>query len=189
MNYIVFDIETYSPSDLARIDVNEFRTSVIGCYVSWLDEYIAFMEDDTKDFLELLKKTELVVGYNQLWFDLPVLQKYADFPLKSLPNYDILIEIEKKIGFKLKLDDVCKATLGSAKTDSYETYKHYHKEKKWEPLIDYCMNDVKLTTELFQLALQGKPLKYNDLLEVKEVILDAPKFGKLAIVQEEQGIF
>jgi DEAD/DEAH box helicase domain-containing protein len=184
MNYVTFDIETYSPSELERIDVNEFRSSVIGAYFSWIDEYIAFIEGDEKPFLELLKKADMIVGYNQLWFDLPVLQKYADVELKKLPNYDILVEIEKKIGFKVKLDDVCKATLGSKKTDSYETYKHYYKEKKWSELVDYCMNDVRLTEELFRLVLDGKPLKYNDLLDTKEVILDMPKMQKLQALEE-----
>jgi DEAD/DEAH box helicase domain-containing protein len=178
MNFVVFDIETYSPGNLQKIDTKEFRVSVTGAYISWIDEYIAFMEDDTKDFLEVLKQADLVVGYNHLWFDLPVLQKYSDFNLLDLPSYDIMIEAEKKIGFKLKLDDLCKANLNSKKTDSYEVYKHYHAEKKWAPLIDYCMNDVKLTTELFLKIINEGKLIYNDLLDVKEITFDKPKPGK-----------
>jgi DEAD/DEAH box helicase domain-containing protein len=189
MNFITFDIETYSPSELEKIDVNEFRTSVIGAYISWIDEYIAFMEKDVQAFLKILKKADLVIGYNHLWFDLPVLQKYADFDLKKLPSYDLMLEIEKKIGFKVKLDDVCKATLGSKKTDSYEVYKHYYKEKNWEPLIDYCMHDVKLTNDLFLLALDKKPLKYIDLLDIKEIYLDSPTPGVAKFQEEVDAIF
>lgn len=184
MNYITFDIETFSPSGLERIDVNEFRASVVGAYFSWIDEYIAFVEGQEKVFIDLLKKADLIIGYNHLWFDLPVMQKYADVELKKLPCYDLMLEIEKKIGFKVKLDDVCKATLGSKKTDSYETYKHYYAEKKWAELIDYCMNDVRLTEELFRLVLEGKPLKYVDLLDTKEVILDKPVIGKKLLHEE-----
>jgi DEAD/DEAH box helicase domain-containing protein len=189
MNFITFDIETYSPSDLNKIDVNEFRTSVIGAYISWIDEYVAFMEKDVGVFLKLLKKADLVIGYNHLWFDLPVLQKYSDYDLKKLPSYDIMLEIEKKIGFKVKLDDVCKSTLGSKKTDSYEVYKHYYKDKNWEPLIDYCMHDVKLTNELFLLAMDQKPLKYVDLLDVKEILLDLPTPTSVKFEEEIESIF
>ena len=180
MNFVVFDIETYSPSNLERIDTNEFRASVVGAYVSWIDEYLAFMEEEVGDFIEIMKQSELVVGYNHLWFDLPVLQKYADFNLLDLPSYDIMVEAEKKIGFKLKLDDLCKANLGSKKTDSYEVYKHYYAQKKWSPLIDYCLHDVKLTNQLFLKIVNEGKLTYNDLLDTKEINFDAPKPGRLA---------
>lgn len=186
MNFITFDIETYSPSGLDRIDTKEFRASVVGAYISWIDEYVAFMEDEVKDFIEVLKNADLVIGYNHLWFDLPVLQKYSDFDLLKLPSYDIMIEAEKKIGFKLKLDDLCKANLGTQKTDSYEVYKHYHAEKKWAPLIDYCMNDVKLTNELFLKIVNEGRLIYNDLLDTKEIQFDKPQPGKKVEIQTRE---
>lgn len=190
MNFVTFDIETYSPSDSEKIDVNEFRASVIGCYISWIDEYIAFLEEDVRDFISVLKKADLVVGYNHIWFDLPVLQKYADIDLLQLPSYDIMLQIEKKIGFKLKLDDVCKANLGEQKTDSYEQYKNYYKDKNWLPLIDYCMHDVRLTNEIFNLILSEGKLKYKDLLDTREIFLDKPMPGQRVVEGDEpEGIF
>lgn len=188
MNFITFDIETYSPGNLDRIDTKEFRASVVGCYVSWMDEYLAFIEDTVTDFIELMKSADLIIGYNHLWFDLPVLQKYADYNLLDLPSYDIMIEAEKKIGYKLKLDDLCKANLGSAKTDSYEVYKHYYAEKKWAPLIDYCMHDVKLTNQLFLKIVNEGKLLYNDLLDTKEITFDAPKPGKLKLQNQNSSV-
>jgi len=188
-NYLVFDIETYSPGKLTKIDTKEFRPSVIGCYCSWNNQYLAFFEEHTEDFINLLSKTDLVVGFNQLWFDLPVLQKFAHFDLLSLPNYDILIEFEKKAGFKTKLDEICKATLGSQKTDNYQQYKDYYWDEKWFELVDYCMHDVKLTKELFDLILTSKPLKYNDLMQTREVLLDLPKPGKIEIQEAAKSIF
>jgi DEAD/DEAH box helicase domain-containing protein len=177
MNYIVFDIETYSPSDKDKIDVNELKASVIGAYYSWNNKYICFTEDYVTDFIESLKFADLIVGYNHLWFDLPVLAKYSNFDLKALPNYDIMLEIEQKLGFKPKLNDICLATLNSSKTDDYSSFKHYYSQKNWLPLIDYCMHDVKLTHQLFQLILEQKPLKYNDLLDTKEIVLDEVDVG------------
>jgi DNA polymerase elongation subunit (family B) len=184
MNYITFDLETYSPSSLNRIDTNEFRVSVLGAYISWENKYIAFLEDQMSVFIDLLKECDLVVGYNHCWFDLPVLQKYANYNLKSLPTYDIMIESEKKLGFKPKLDDICKATLGKKKTDHYETFKHYYNDKNWLPLIDYCMHDVLLTEQLFRMAVEGKPLKYEDLLATKEFILEKPVAGQMETAME-----
>jgi predicted PolB exonuclease-like 3'-5' exonuclease len=189
MNYIVFDIETYSPTNNPRIVTSELKTSVTGAYFSWLDKYVAFIEDDCKDFIDTMRKADLIVGFNHLWFDLPVLQKYSSYNLKDLPVYDIMLEFEKKIGFKIKLDDLCKANLGQQKTDSYENFKHYYEDKNWEPLIDYCMHDVRLTHELFKICLAGKPIKYIDLLDTKQVTLDIPKSGKMHLVEDLESIF
>jgi DEAD/DEAH box helicase domain-containing protein len=189
MNYVTFDIETYSPGKKDKIDVNEMRVSVIGAYVSWVDEYVAFLEEETNDFLNLLKHSDLVIGYNHIYFDLAVLQKYADWDLKKLTNYDLMLELEKKLGFKLKLDDVCKANFGTQKTDSFEQYKHYYWEKNWEPLIDYCMHDVRLTEEIFRKAKRSEPVKYLDLSEVKEVSLDAPKPQRVFFEEQTESIF
>lgn len=194
MNYITFDIETYSPSDLDRIDVKEFRCSVCGAFISWLNggkgEYIAFLEDNIKEFIALLKHADLIIGYNHIWFDIPVLQKYADFDLLKLPCYDIMLKVEQKIGSKLRLNDLCKANFeGDLKTDNYSVYRHYHKDGKWLELIDYCMNDVRLTEQLFQQILTTKKLTYYDLHIQKEIIMDTVEFGKVEIQEGATSIF
>lgn len=189
MNYITFDIETYNPVNRDNFSIDEFRVSVTGAYISWTDQYLAFMEDETKEFIDLLKKADLIIGYNQLWFDLPVLQKYSDVNLLKLPNYDILVEVQKKLGYKMKLDDLCKANFGTQKTDSYEVYKNYYWDKNWFPLIDYCMNDVRLTEQLFKQIVNTRTVKYNDLQEVKEIVLDKPEAGKVEFTEEMDSIF
>jgi len=175
MHFITFDIETYHPEQKDEIDVAKLRVSVVGAYLSWLDQYVAFLEADVSNFLNLLPHVDFLVGYNQLWFDLPVLQKYATFDLRSLPNYDILVELEKKLGYRVKLNDLCKANLGETKTDSFEQFKHYYWHKQWLPLVDYCMHDVRLTNQLFQLILNTGKLKYPDMHKTNEITLDPPR--------------
>jgi DEAD/DEAH box helicase domain-containing protein len=189
MNYITFDIETYSDEPLAKIDTDKFKVSVCGAYLSWTKEYIAFFESDIQDFLNLLREVDLVVGFNQIWFDLPVLQKYSTFDLKKLTNYDILLEFQNKAGFKPKLDDLAKATLGTAKTDSYHTYKDYYHQQKMAELTDYCMNDVLITQKIFQKILDQKPIFYPDALGQKEFLLDQPTFKKAEIEEQPESIF
>lgn len=190
MNYITFDIETYSPSKLDRIDTGEFRCSVCGAYFSWLDEYIAFLEDEVVDFLNMAKQAELIVGYNHIGFDLPVLQKYVSWDVLKLPSYDIMAEIHKKAGFRPKLNDICKANLNhDVKTDSYEVYRNYYWDKEWDKLIDYCMNDVRLTEQIFRIVLKEQKLKYLNLNKVQEVELDKPVAGKAEIQTQTDFIF
>ncbi len=178
MNWITFDIETYSPSKNDKINTSELRVSVTGAYISWTDEYIAFMEDNTKIFIELMKKADVIVGWNHVWFDLPVLQKYSDFDLSKLPVYDIMTEMEKVIGTKLKLDNVAKANLGESKTDTYDVFKHYHWNKEWYKLIDYCMNDVRLTNLLFIKAINNEDISYYDLHNLRQTKIAVPTIGE-----------
>ncbi len=184
MNYITFDIETYSPSESSKIDTSELRVSVVGAYLSWTKEYIAFLEEDVQTFLDLLFQADMVVGYNHVWFDLPVLQKYAKWNLKKINNYDILLEIEKKLGFKMKLDDLAKANLGTQKTDSYETYRHYHKPCEGLKLIEYCLNDVTITERVFQLIQKGQVLTYQDMLSTKEFVLEPPSLTQRMEIEQ-----
>lgn len=190
MNYIVFDIETYSPTDAQKINTSELKVTVAGAYFSWLDKYLGFFEDDINQLIEAFKYADLIVGYNHLGFDLPVLQKYSSYSLKDLPNYDILNQVESTVGFRLRLDDLCKATFeDDVKTDTYAKYKNYHKENKWAELLDYCMNDVRLTNQLFQLILNDQPLHYFDLLKRESMVLAKPNLQALSKIQEEDTIF
>jgi DNA polymerase elongation subunit (family B) len=190
MNWITFDIETYSPSGADKIDVKELRPSVIGAYISWTNEYVAFLEKDAKYFTELLKEADLVIGWNHLWFDLPVMQKFASYDLLTLPCYDIMMEMAAVVGNKLKLDNVAKANLGEHKTDSYEVFKHYHTNQEWGKLIDYCMNDVRLTNDIFLKAKNSQPIAYFDLHNKREAILRLPEKGaKVDTSGEMESIF
>lgn len=175
MNYITYDIETYHPERSDEFSVSKFRVSVIGAYISWTNQYVAFLEKDVGVFLGLVKQADLLIGFNQIWFDNAVLAKYADYNLSTdVNNYDLLLEFEKKTGHKIKLDDLAAGTLGRNKTDHYSHFVNYYWDKEWSKLIDYCMHDVKITEELFQRALKEQPLIYKDLLGVKEVILNQP---------------
>ena len=182
MNYITFDIETYIPEDLkktqssssGRLDTSIMKVSVIGAYFSWIDKYLVFYEGDVEDFIGALQLADYVIGYNHIWFDLPVLQKYTKFNLNTLPNYDLMLEAQKKIGYKIKLDNLAQNNLTFKKTESYANYKDYYQNGKFFELTDYCMHDVLITEQLFRMALAQSSVKYNDMLNVREIVLDLP---------------
>jgi DEAD/DEAH box helicase domain-containing protein len=192
LNYCVFDIETQNWfTDLPPgSDHSKLKISVLGAYFSKEDVYIAYLEKDLEAFVEKLKTVDLVIGYNSIGFDLPVLQPYTDLDLKTLPSYDILLEIEKQVGFKVKLDDVAKATLGINKTDKGSNAILYFREGNWSKLIDYCMWDVRITKEVFETALNSGVLKYKDFIDQKEVKVNAPNFNLPKNLRYfEKGIF
>ena len=86
---------------------------------------------------------------------------------------------------------MCKANFGNEdiKTDSYSVYRHYHRDGKWYELMDYCLNDVRLTQQLFQLIFSEKRLNYYDLHILKQVELDQPQAGKIEFVEAAESFF
>lgn len=183
MNYITYDIETYHPEKSEEFNVSKFRVSVVGAYISWIDEYIAFLEEDIGTFLGLVREADLLVGFNHIWFDNAVLAKYADYNINTdVNNYDIMLEFEKVVGHKIKLDDLAAGTLGRNKTDHYEQFVNYYWNKEWGKLIDYCMHDVKITQELFEMVLDGKALEFKDLLGKKQALLAKPTLSERKVM-------
>lgn len=184
MNYITYDIETYFPDGVldrigGRLNVDGMKVAVIGAFISWIDGgiYVAFLEENVGEFLELMKSADCIIGFNHIWFDNAVLAKYADFDLNKLPNWDLMLEAEKNLVFKPKLDDLCKSNLGTQKTESFETYRHYHKDGKMFELTDYCMHDVLLTEKLHQLVLKNGFLLYNDAFKSRQIAVSRPTFA------------
>jgi DNA polymerase elongation subunit (family B) len=196
MNYITFDIETYDPNITleninsspmgGRIDTEKINVSVIGAYVSWIDQYLAFFEEDVVDFMNLMREADLIVGFNHLWFDIPVLKKYSSYDVKTLHCYDIMAEFEKKAGHRIKLDSIAEATLGQNKTDSYSVYRSYHLEGKWAELTDYCMHDVLITEKIFRLVLQDRPIMYKDMMSTRQLVLDKPSLKPTQVFENDE---
>ncbi len=81
-----------------------------------------------------------------------------------------MVEMEKHLGHRVALDAVAKETLGEQKNGhGLDAIRYYH-EGDWESLEKYCLQDVKVTKELYDYGLVNKVLrfknKWNNLIEV-----------------------
>jgi DEAD/DEAH box helicase domain-containing protein len=92
--------------------------------------------------------------------------------LSKIKSLDLLKEIRASLGRRIKLDDVAEATIGKKKIghglEAIVWWRNGEKDK----VIKYCLEDVKITKELYEYALKNKHLKYRDGLIVKEIKLD-----------------
>jgi DEAD/DEAH box helicase domain-containing protein len=119
---------------------------------------------------EELVRADLVVGWNHLSFDYPVLQPYIFHTLADQTvNLDMMVDLEQKLGFRLKLDSVASATLGTGKTadglDALRWWQDHKKSGDFEPLrkiAEYCAYDVKVTKAVHEYALANGHLNYDD---------------------------
>ncbi len=147
----VFDIETQlSAQEVGgwhRADL--MRVSCVVLYDSKKDDFLAFQEDQLNAFFDIISRMDLVVGFNVKRFDYKVLTAYSDMDFWALPTLDILEVVHKRLGYRLSLDTLARATLGAAKSANGLQALKWWKQGKIEKIIDYCRRDVILTKDLF----------------------------------------
>ena len=156
MDRLVIDIETKNSfADVGgRGDENlkKLDASFVGIYSYNQNKYLSFHERQLDAVGPLLQKAGLIIGFSINRFDIPVLEKYCKFNLRAIQRLDILDEIESALGHRISLDLLAKTNLGIGKTShGLEAIKFYN-EGRFQDLEDYCLNDVKITKDLYDLA-------------------------------------
>ena len=172
-NIVYFDLETQrSFGDVGgAANKDKMGMSVGVTYSTAAGAYRIYGEAEVNDLVEELVRADLVVGWNHVEFDYPVLQGYTiyDLPNQTV-NLDMMLAAQEVIGFRLKLDAVAKGSLGGeGKTadglDALKWWQEYKKTGSNEPLMkiaEYCAYDVKVTKCVHEYALKNGHLKYHD---------------------------
>jgi DEAD/DEAH box helicase domain-containing protein len=154
-NYLVLDLETQKAfSDVGREKLHKLLVSVVGIYDSLTGEYRAYEEKEIPLLEERLKTAELIVGFNHRRFDFPVLAPYLFTSVDAFPLLDLMEEIEKVRGHRVGLQSVAQATLGVTKTGQGWDAIRLFEEGKMEELKQYCLNDVRLTKDIYEYGLR-----------------------------------
>lgn len=160
---IVLDIETQNTfQDVGAYKASLLKISLVGVYFYETDTWEAFLESDLPKLWPRLERSSRIIGYNLFGFDYPCLQTYYTGNIMSLPTIDIMLEIEKRIGFRVKLDDVAHATLGMGKSGHGLQAVEFWKNGEIEKLKDYCLQDVRVTRDIYEKALNEKIVYYTD---------------------------
>lgn len=170
---ITFDIETQNTfHDVGSRDAVDLDISLLAIHDSKTDEYTAFMHDELDELWPILESADALIGYNSDHFDIPLLNKYYPGDLTQLKSIDLLVEIKESLGRRLKLDSVAEATLGVGKSGHGLQAITWWKNGEIEKIREYCIQDVKVTREIYEYALEHGELKYKDLGEVHSISLD-----------------
>jgi DEAD/DEAH box helicase domain-containing protein len=104
------------------------------------------------------------VGFNVAKFDYGVLQPYAtkmDFDLEEITTFDMLVDINKKLGHRLSLNHLAEKTLNAKKSADGLVSLQWYKEGKIEKIIEYCKQDVEITRNLFLYGESHGYIKYS----------------------------
>ena len=162
MNKIVLDIETQNLfADVGgKENLTKLLISVVGIYSYASNEFLTFTEGDLPALENLLAKTNLIIGFNTNHFDLPILQKYLNINLSKIPSLDIMDDVVRLVGHRLKLDDLVSNTLGKKKSASGLMAVQYFREGRMDELKKYCLDDVRLTRDLYEHGLKNGEMKF-----------------------------
>jgi len=179
MKKIVIDIETRNIfQEVGSNDPKNLDISVVCIYEYETDTYSSFLQEDFGKLWPILENADMLITYNGDYFDIPLLDKYYPGDLSKIKSLDLLKEIKKSLGFRLKLDSVALATLGVGKSGHGLEAVTWWKNGEIEKIIKYCTDDVKVTKEVYDYALKNNHLKYKDGLNMKEIKLDTSNWEK-----------
>jgi DEAD/DEAH box helicase domain-containing protein len=164
MNVVIFDVETQRSFDEVggRHNKRELGLSAAVTYSTADDDFHHYTEGTVDDLIAELKSADLVVGFNVLSFDYEVLQAYTDEPLKKLPTVDMLDHIHKRLGFRVSLDNLAGATLGTSKSADGLQAVRWYKQGRMQEILDYCQQDVEVTRQLYKYGQRHKHVKFRD---------------------------
>jgi DEAD/DEAH box helicase domain-containing protein len=173
MRKITFDLETKNFfQDVGSNDPADLDISVVCIHDSQDDSYKSFLEKDLPKLWPILEQADMLITWNGDHFDIPLLNKYYPGDLKKIKSVDLMKEVHKVLGRRLKLDTVGEATLGRNKIGHGSDAMIWWQKGEIEKLVSYCIEDVRLTRDLYDYALKNQALKYKELGAIKSVALN-----------------
>lgn len=179
MRKITFDVETKNVfSDVGSNDPADLDMSVICIHDSLTDEYKSFLEEDLKNLWPILEQADMLVTFNGDHFDIPILNKYYPGDLLKIKSLDLLVEVRNSLGKRIKLDTLAEATLGRKKSGHGLEAITWWQNGEVDKVIKYCIEDVKITKELYEYALTNSKLKFRDFAtkEIKDIKLNTSEW-------------
>lgn len=159
---IILDLET-KHTFREFSDHKKLGISVVGIYDFKDRKLKAFFEQELHKLFPILEHASIIIGFNNNSFDLPVLQGYYPGDIAQFASFDILEDIRLKLGRRLALNDLISATLGKKKSGHGLGAIDMYKEKRFDDLKKYCLDDVALTCELFEYGVKEGVVHYMDV--------------------------
>ena len=160
---LYFDLETQKSADDVGGwgNIHDMKLAVGVVWDSCEQEYFSYLEGAASKLVKKLQTADLVVGFNVKKFDYGVLQPYADFDLDEITTFDMLIDVNTKLGHRLSLNHLAENTLNAAKSADGLVSLQWYKEGKIDKIIEYCKQDVAITRDLFLYGESHGYVKYS----------------------------
>ncbi|MDX1378032.1 MAG: ribonuclease H-like domain-containing protein [Anaerolineales bacterium] len=154
MNIVYFDLE--SQKLFQEVSGRDPSKLLLACGVTWSTErndFAVYWEDDVQALIAELRSADRVIGFNIISFDYQVLKPYAPQEnFRAFRSTDILQDIFRTLGFRISLDSIAKATLGTTKTADGVKSVEWFREGHLDKVADYCKGDVDITRQVYEFG-------------------------------------
>lgn len=182
MRIVTLDLETQNFfQDTGSNDPKSLDVSVVCIHDSLDNSMKSFVYPDFKGLWPILESADGIVTWNGDHFDIPLLNKYYPGDLSKIRSIDLMKEAQAVLGRRLKLDTVAGATLGAAKSGNGVEAVEWWRTKEIDKIIKYCMDDVRLTRELYDFAQKNGHLKYRDGGTIQNIMLNTSPWQQPAM--------
>ncbi len=161
---LFLDVETQKSADEVGgwQNVADMKLALAVTYNAVTSQFKTYAEKDVDGLLLDLVMADRVIGYNIDRFDMAVLKAYTQWNLARIRTFDMLADIYRKLGFRLKLGDLAEATLGVGKSaDGLQSLKWW-KEGRVDLIEQYCRRDVEVTRDVYLFGRSNGYVLYRD---------------------------
>jgi len=193
MRKIIFDIETKNTFEMVQSNsAADLDISVVCLYDSETDKYYSFLEDQFDEMWPYFQTADMIVTYNGNHFDVPLLQKYTDIDLSQIKHIDLFEEVRNVLGKRLGLDGIAQATLGTAKSGNGLDAIAWWNAGEIQKIIDYCIQDVKVTKDVYDFAHTKGHLFFTDRAtgEKQQIdLVDPSQWEQSDEPEQQMGLF
>lgn len=170
MNYVFFDLESQNLfQDVGGRE--NIEKLLVACAVTWstqTNEFSVYWEKDVPALIQELKSAAKVIGFNLRGFDYQVLQPYApETRFASLPTLDLLLDLQKILGFRISLDTIASASLGTTKTADGVQSVEWFRAGELDKVAEYCKADVDITRRVYEFGRDNGHIFYKSKLGSK----------------------
>ncbi len=193
MHKLVFDIETKNIfQDVGSNDPTDLDISVVGLYDYDTGKYGSFLQEEFDQMWPIFEKADVLITFTGEHFDIPLLNKYykktGRGDLTKIRSLDILKEIKMQYGRRMKLDQIAEGTFGINKSGHGLEAVAWWRTGEVEKIRKYCLDDVKITKDVYEYALKNKRLMFKEGPFTKEIKLDT-KHWELVAEIKTQSLF
>lgn len=167
---LVVDMET--KKSFAEVggekNIRDLGISVAGVYSYNKDAFFAFEEHELPKVEEMLHKTSHLIGFNIKHFDIPVLEPYmVNVDFSRIAVTDIFEDMTNFLGHRVGLGGVAKATLNASKSGNGLEALQWFRDGRVEEVKSYCLDDVRLTRDLYEYGKTHGHVLFDSYLENK----------------------
>jgi DEAD/DEAH box helicase domain-containing protein len=163
---IFFDIESLRLTqevDTGSSNIAKFGLAVA---VSWdaKNQFRQWFEQDVQALIFEMGRFARIISFNGDGFDFEVLRSYHSVGNVVPKSFDLLADLHRKLGFRIKFDDLASETLGNKKTGHGLEIAQWWRDGRKQEVCKNCENGVQSLVDLVEFARKKKYVVVNKRL-------------------------